>query len=104
MLARLGFVASVLSEHVSTRRTCRLKNATPVRLRELIATNLDALARVTNLLERRRILLYRISSNVIPFASHPINELKWWDEFAHELVDVGRRLRRQEFCTSRSPA
>ncbi len=92
MLARLGFVASVLSENISTSSTCRLKNATPVRLRELIGTNLDALGRITNFLERRRILLYRISSNVIPFASHPINELKWWDEFAHELANVGRRL------------
>jgi UV DNA damage endonuclease len=64
-----------------------------MRLRELIGTNLDALRRVTNFLERRRILLYRISSNVIPFASHPINELEWWDDFAHELANVGSRLR-----------
>ena len=93
MLARLGFVASVLSENISTSSTCRLKNATRLRLRELIETNLDALCRVTNFLERHRILLYRISSNVIPFASHPINQLRWWEEFAHELANMGRRLR-----------
>ena len=93
MLARLGFVASVLSENISTSSTCKLKNATRLRLRELIETNLDALFRVTNFLERHRILLYRISSNVIPFASHPINQLRWWEEFAHELANMGRRLR-----------
>ena len=93
MLARLGFVASVLSENISTSSTCRLKNAAPPRLRELIRANLDALHRVTNFLERHRILLYRISSNVIPFASHPINELKWWEEFAPELEAVGCRFR-----------
>ena len=46
-----------------------------------------------NFVERYRILLYRISSNVIPFASHPINELKWWEEFTPELEALGRRLR-----------
>ena len=93
MLARLGFVASVLSESISTSSTCRLRNASPVRLRELIAANLDGLSRVTDFLERQRILLYRISSNVIPFASHPVNELEWWEEFAPQLAEIGRRLR-----------
>jgi UV DNA damage endonuclease len=68
MLARLGFVASVLSEDISTSRTCRLRNATPARLRELTAGNLAALDRVVTFLERKRILLYRITSNLIPFA------------------------------------
>ena len=36
MLARLGFVASVLTEGLSTSRTCRLRNATGDRTRELI--------------------------------------------------------------------
>src|SRR5689334_11514186 len=73
MLARLGFVASVLSENLSTSRTCRLRNATPDRIRELIVENLTALDRVTSFLEAHRISLYRISSNLIPFASHPVN-------------------------------
>lgn len=93
MLARLGFVASVLSDNISTSSTCRLKNATPLRLHELVETNLNALCRVTDFLERHRILLYRISSNLVPFASHPINNLKWWEEFAPELAAIGGRLR-----------
>jgi UV DNA damage endonuclease len=93
MLARLGFVASVLSEDISTSRTCRLKNATPLRIRELIAENLMALDRVVTFLDRQRILLYRITSNLIPFASHPINQLEWWSEFAPQLSVIGRRFR-----------
>ena len=93
MLARLGFVASVLTENISTSRTCRLKNATRRRMRELIRENLDALGRVIDFLERRRILLYRITSNLIPFASHPINRLRWWDEFADDFTALGRRFR-----------
>ena len=93
MLARLGFVASVLSEDISTSRTCRLKNATPLRMRELITENLDALGRVISFLDRHRILLYRVTSNLIPFASHPVNRLAWWEEFAAQLGRLGQRFR-----------
>ena len=93
MLARLGFVAAVLSEGISTSRTCRLKNATPLRIRELIAENLTALDRVITFLERHQILLYRITSNLIPFASHPVNVLPWWEEFAPQFAALGRRFR-----------
>jgi UV DNA damage endonuclease len=93
MLARLGFVASVLREGISTSRTCRLKNASPLRIHELIAENLTALDHVITFLERHQILLYRITSNLIPFASHPINVLDWSQEFAPQLVALGRRFR-----------
>ena len=103
MLARLGFVASVLSEDISTSRTCRLKNATRLRIGELIAENLTALDRVITFLDRQQILLYRITSNLIPFASHPINLLQWWDEFAPELRAIGRRFRALDVRVSTHP-
>jgi UV DNA damage endonuclease len=93
MLARLGFVASVLSENLSTSRTCRLRNATDERIRELIVENLAALDEVTSFLERQRILLYRISSNLIPYASHRVNNVRWWDDYAGSLGRIGARLR-----------
>ena len=104
MLARLGFVASVLSEDITTSRTCRLKNATPVRIRELITQNLTALNRVITFLDRRQILLYRITSNLIPFASHSINPLEWWDEFAPQLSAIGFRFRALGVRVSTHPA
>lgn len=93
MLARLGFVASVISEGLSTSRTCRLRNATPERLRSLTLENLEALEQVSTFLEQRRILLYRVSSNVIPYASHTVNSIEWWEEFAPRLRPIGRRLK-----------
>jgi UV DNA damage endonuclease len=93
MLRRLGFVASVLSEDLSTSRTCRLRNATDERIRELIVQNLDALEQVTSFLERHQIRLYRVSSNLIPFASHPVNSVPWWTDYGDALGRVGARLR-----------
>lgn len=103
MLARLGFVASVLAENVSTSRTCRLRNATEDRLRELITENLAALDLVLSFLERHRIHLYRISSNLIPFASHPVNTIPWWDEYAETFTRLGARIRRVGIRVSTHP-
>jgi UV DNA damage endonuclease len=103
MLARLGFVASVLSENLSTSRTCRLRNATDERIRELIVENLTALGGVTSFLAQHRISLYRISSNLIPFASHRINTVRWWEEYAETLADIGARLRAQKVRFSTHP-
>jgi UV DNA damage endonuclease len=55
--------------------------------------NLSALARVVDFLERQRILLYRISSNLIPFASHNVNTVEWSDEFAEQFSELGARIR-----------
>jgi UV DNA damage endonuclease len=93
MLARLGFVASVLSENLTTSRTCRLRNASGDRIRELIVKNLAALEQVTSFLDQHRILLYRISSNLVPFASHPINKVEWWEEYGDRFTCIGTRLR-----------
>jgi UV DNA damage endonuclease len=103
VLARLGFVTSVLSEDLTTSRTCRLRNATDARLRELIAENLSALDRVVSFLEQHRIRLYRISSNLIPFASHHVNTIPWWREYADVLSGIGRRLRRLGIRVSTHP-
>ena len=93
MLARLGFVASVLSEDLTTSRTCRLRNASPDRLRDLTALNLYALEQVLTFLDRRQIRLYRITSNLVPFASHPANSTRWWEEFAEPFRRLGDRIR-----------
>ena len=103
MLNRLGFVASVLGEDLTTSRTCRLANATPLRLRELTAQNLATLDQVITFMERHDIRLYRISSNIIPFASHPINTIRWWEEFAPDFRHLGKRLRELGIRVSTHP-
>lgn len=103
MLARLGFVASVLTEGISTSRTCRLANASDARLRELIDLNLSALDRVVSFLGSHRIRLYRISSNLIPYGSHPVHTTPWWEDHASRLSALGARIRRAGVRVSTHP-
>jgi UV DNA damage endonuclease len=67
----------------------RLANATPERIREVTAINLAALAAILRWNIDHGIEVFRISSNTIPFGSHPMNTVRWWDEFAPELAGLG---------------
>lgn len=85
---RVGY-ACVNTQLPSSARTLRLANVTPERLRELIAANLDALEAILRWNIAHGILVFRLTSNVIPFGSHSANGLAWWDEFGERLADVG---------------
>ena len=89
---RIGY-ACVNTQLPSPARTLRLANATPQRLRELIAANLDALAAILRWNAAHDVQVFRLTSNLIPFASHPVNTLAWWDEFGDRLAALGGLLR-----------
>ena len=89
MLRHLGYACLNSQIDGSGARTTILKYATPERLRALIRGNLDVLSRIFTFHDAHHIRLFRISSVVIPFASHPVNQLPWWQEFATPLATLG---------------
>jgi UV DNA damage endonuclease len=86
---RLGYVAQSLTLNLSASRTCRVANATPVRLLELIETNLKELEEILRFNEKNGIQVFRIGSGLVPLASHPVNELHWWRTFARDFERIG---------------
>lgn len=74
-------------------KTCNLKNATPERLKSVIQSNLDSLENMIEYNIKNRIKLLRISSDIVPFGSHPINTLPWWDIFANRLKEIGDKAK-----------
>ena len=103
MLRHLGYVAINLTLSDAGFRTCRLSNATPDRLRDLIAVNLASLEKIIRFNAEHNILLYRISSQIIPFASHPVNTLAWWQEFGERLERIGALAHRHGIRVSMHP-
>ncbi len=94
VIRRLGYACVALGSDATTNRTCRLAAGTPDRLRALIAQNLDGLAGLLAYNQTIGVTFFRISSQVIPFGSHPANALRWWDEFAPRLAEIGAYIRR----------
>jgi UV DNA damage endonuclease len=71
---RIGY-ACINTRLPSSARTLRLASVTPDRLREITAANLDALEDVLRWNAENDIQVFRLTSNLVPFASHPANTL-----------------------------
>src|SRR3712207_6202702 len=83
---RVGYACICLGEEgLRCQRSTVLRNATPERLRTLIHANLDGLEAILRYNEERGYRLFRLGNEFIPFASHPVNELRWWEDFGWRL-------------------
>jgi UV DNA damage endonuclease len=89
---RLGY-ACVNTRLPSAGRTLRLANVTADRLRELIAANLHALDAILRWNVEHGIEVFRVTSDLIPFGSHPVNELHWEEEFAGRFAELAAIVR-----------
>ena len=89
---RLGY-ACVNTQLPSPARTARLANVTDERIAELVDANLGALEAILRWNRSRGIQVFRLTSNLIPFGSHPANTLPWWEVFADRFDRLGRLMR-----------
>lgn len=101
-MIRIGY-ACVNTRLPAPNRTCRLKNATAKNIIDLAGENIARLKPILEWNLRYRISLFRISSEVIPFGSHPANRVRWRDLFARELSELGRFIRMHGIRVSMHP-
>ncbi|HEU4449573.1 MAG TPA: UV DNA damage repair endonuclease UvsE [Gaiellaceae bacterium] len=92
MPLRVGY-ACVNTQLPSASRTLRLANVSDERLRELVAGNLDALEAILRWNLEHDIPVFRLSSETVPFGSHPRNTLRWWEELADRFTELGGLMR-----------
>lgn len=90
MRFRLGYACTCLSLGVGASHTTRLSHATPKKLEALIAQNLAELELILRFNASHGIGVFRISSSLVPFASHGINTVKWWKTFRRDFEAIGR--------------
>ena len=103
MLRHLEYACVCLSLEQGSPRGTILRKASPERLRGLVELNLATLKRVIAFNIEHEVRLFRISSDVIPFGSHPVNELCWWAEFREPLREIGRMIRQHDLRVSMHP-
>ncbi|HHY22831.1 MAG TPA: UV DNA damage repair endonuclease UvsE, partial [Clostridiaceae bacterium] len=52
---------------------------------------------------KNNIRLFRISSDLIPFGSSPVNGLAWWDIFVSKLLKIGEKIQDSRMRVSMHP-
>ena len=102
-LQRIGYPCVSLLINRTTNHETILRTATPEKLRGLIAQNLADLRAILEHNLEHGWHLFRIGSSVIPFGSHPVNTIKWWQEFKDELRSIGKFARTNDMRLSFHP-
>lgn len=82
---------------------CILKNTDEDKLRAVTEANLTALENMIEYNIEHNIRLFRISSDIIPLASHPINTLNWQEVFKPVLDRIGQKIKAQGIRVSMHP-
>ena len=99
----IGYPCSNLGIGCSPSRTFRLASYSPERLIATVHQNLDCLEIILQWNEAHDIRYFRISSDTVPFASHPVMTVDWRSEFASRFADLGRFIRDHEMRVNCHP-
>lgn len=73
-------------------RTFRLKSYSTERLIATVQNNLDCLRQILTYNAKHHILFFRITSDLVPFASHPICTFPWQKHFASPFREIGKTI------------
>ncbi len=87
-LRHLGYACTNVTLSCTTGRTLRLANLNEARAAEVIAENLKTLLNVLRWNLERDIRFFRVSSAVIPLASHEAFSFEWQTHFEAELKEI----------------
>ena len=99
----IGYACLLVGAPGTELSGCTVKTATEEKLCTVITHNINALDQIMEYNHRNDIHLFRISSDIIPFGSHPINQLRWWEEYKEELALLGEKIRAYQIRVSMHP-
>lgn len=84
-------------------RTFRLGSYSKSRFIDTVKNNLACLRSILEYNLKHNILFFRISSDIIPFASHPICNIDWQNYFCESLNSLGKFIKRNNIRVSMHP-
>jgi len=87
----------------SSGSTFRLRSYSESRLKEIIKTNLDCLLKILEFNAKHGIFFFRITSDLVPFASHPVNTFNWKGCFSWEFEEIGDFIKEKGIRISMHP-
>ena len=100
---RIGYPCINRSLPCRGNRTFRLASYTDERLVETVASNLACLAEMLAFNDAHNLRYFRITSDLVPFASHPVCHFDWAGRFRTEFAALGRQVREGDFRITMHP-
>ena len=99
----IGYACLNIGTPNTNIRSVMQRNATPEKLTEVTEHNLAALERMIDYNHKNDIKLFRISSDLIPFGSSPVNTLDWPEIHKEAFDRIGSKIRKSGIRVSLHP-
>lgn len=100
---RIGYPCINRTIGCSANRTFRLAGYSDARLIETVAGNIACLEQILRYNVEKGFLFHRISSDMVPFASHPVCTFDWQTHFAEDFSRLGKFIRLHSIRISMHP-
>lgn len=100
---RIGYPCINLTLKNNNPSTFRIKSYSERRFNETVKNNLNHLQKILEFNVNNNILFFRLSSDIIPFASHPICKVNWRNVFKKDLKNIGDYINNNKMRISMHP-
>jgi len=100
---RIGYPCINLTIGCKSDRTFRLKSYSEERLMQTVQDNLDCLLKILEFNVQHNLLFFRITSDLVPFASHPICRFNWQAYFSLKFGEIGTFIKTNNIRISMHP-
>lgn len=100
---KIGYPCINRSIGCSANRTFRLNSYSEKYLIDTVWNNLNCLEKILIFNVSKNILFFRITSDLVPFASHPVNKFKWQKYFSDKFREIGDFIKEKHIRISMHP-
>ena len=100
---RIGYPCINRTIGCTANSTFRLKSYSETRLKQTVKNNLECLRRILQFNLEHKLFFFRISSDLVPFASHPINKFNWQKYFQEDFEEIGEFITKNRMRISMHP-
>ncbi len=100
---KVGYPCINLSINCRSSNTFRLKNYSEKRLKETINKNLECLQTILEFNVEHKVYFFRITSDLIPFGSHPVMNFNWQNHFSYKFIEIGDYIKKNKIRISMHP-
>ena len=100
---KLGYACQNWSSGLNTNHSFRLKSFTEKKFIQTIEKNINDFSKILDYNLENNFLFFRLGSNFIPFASHPICQLDWQNIFKKDFSELAKKIRKYKMRISMHP-
>lgn len=100
---KIGYACINSSLTCRSSKTFRLASFTPERFHETVTNNLHCLLEILQWNLENKIYYFRISSDLIPFASHPVCTIAWEKEYKKQFQEIGMFIKKNAMRVTMHP-